>query len=379
MTDDRDRPDRGSESPRPAPGPGVPADGDDLSVSGTSVDGEELLTGAVRGTASGDGAAGDDEGGLAPVIPLFGATRSASSVAIDRDATGRDATGWGGAGRDGAVRDVRPRGRTTDDADATRDDAIHDDTDEWHPTWTDEPRGRAAHPSTGAFRTVQTAPRDEEPTAERFRARGRLSASAPISLFPARGRSSGGAGERRRGRGDGALDPREQAESLLLRKLRTRSLSLSEARTAVRAVEGADDAIVEELIHRFVDLGYLDDAALAEQLVLSATERRGDGRRVVMQTLAKRGIPRDVAEAAVGELPDDDEERALDLARAKIRGVEGRDFDTALRRLAAQLARRGYSSSVALRAARQALDENGVGRSRPRRPPTSGVRFTPDD
>ncbi|WP_256335509.1 regulatory protein RecX [Microbacterium testaceum] len=173
-------------------------------------------------------------------------------------------------------------------------------------------------------------------------------------------------------------EARERAEAVLLRKLRSRSLSLAEARTVIRGVDDADDAIADELIDHFVDLGYLDDAAFAEQLAMSAVERKGEGRRAVAETLRKRGIPRDIAEAALAELPDDDAERALDFARSKVRGVDGAEYDAALRRLAGQLARRGYPSSVALTAARTALEEAGIGRSRSFPRPSSGVRFTPD-
>ncbi|MDF2992022.1 MAG: uncharacterized protein K0S37_2536 [Microbacterium sp.] len=173
-------------------------------------------------------------------------------------------------------------------------------------------------------------------------------------------------------------DARERAEALLLRKLRSRSLSVSEARSALRAVPGAGEVVITELIDRFLDLGYLNDAVFAEQLVLSAVEKRGEGRRAVAQTLLKHGIPRDVADAALAEMPDDDAERALEYARSKARSVGGKDDDAALRRLAGQLARRGYPSSVALHAARQALREVGGGPLRPVRS-LSGVRFTPDD
>ncbi|MBT9606577.1 MAG: RecX family transcriptional regulator [Microbacterium sp.] len=172
---------------------------------------------------------------------------------------------------------------------------------------------------------------------------------------------------------------RDRAEALLLRRLRGRSLSLVEAGAVVREVEGADEAIVDEVVAKFVDLGYLNDEAFAEQLAMSAIERRGQGRRAVVQTLRKRGIPREVADAAVAELPDDDAERALEFARSKIRGVSGKDYDASLRRLAGQLARRGYSSPVSLDAARQALAEAGVRRAPFTRPVPSGVRFTPDD
>lgn len=173
---------------------------------------------------------------------------------------------------------------------------------------------------------------------------------------------------------------RDRAETLLVRKLRGRSLSLAEARTALRAIDGADDLVIDDVLAKFVDLGYLDDEAFAEQLAMSAVERRGQGRRAVAQTLRKRGISREVADAAIAELPDDDAERALDFARSKAHAVGGKDYDASLRRLAGQLARRGYSSSVSLEAARQALAEAGV-RRQPFSRPAQGtaVRFTPDD
>ncbi|WP_285137847.1 regulatory protein RecX [Microbacterium sp. lyk4-40-TSB-66] len=174
-------------------------------------------------------------------------------------------------------------------------------------------------------------------------------------------------------------ETRQRAEAVLLRKLRSRSLSLSEARGVVRGTEGADDFLADEIVDHFVDLGYLDDATFAEQLAMSAVEKRGEGRRAVAETLRKRGIPRDVAEAALAALPDDDAERALDFARSKVRAVEGVEYEAALRRLAGQLGRRGYPSSVALTAARSALAEAGIGRSRPSTRPASGVRFTPDE
>ncbi|MET0297956.1 MAG: regulatory protein RecX [Microbacterium sp.] len=165
---------------------------------------------------------------------------------------------------------------------------------------------------------------------------------------------------------DDADAERELAEKALLRKLRTRSLSLREAR-AVVAERQLDAHTVDAVIDGFVRLGYLDDAALAEQLVHSAVDRKGQGRQAIAQTLAKRGIPRDVADAAIAEMPDDDAERALEFARTKARSMSSLEPDAALRRLMGQLARRGYGGSVAMGAAKQALSEAGGSRS--------GVRF----
>ncbi|WP_231637092.1 regulatory protein RecX [Microbacterium sp. No. 7] len=147
----------------------------------------------------------------------------------------------------------------------------------------------------------------------------------------------------------------DEAEQLLLKKLRTRSLSVREARAALTQA-GLDAAEADALVERFLGNGYLDDAALAEQLMHKAVARKAQGGQAIAQSLAQRGIPRDVIDAALAELPDDESDRALEFARTKARGMTGLDRDVALRRLAGQLARRGFGSS-ALSAARQALDE----------------------
>lgn len=153
---------------------------------------------------------------------------------------------------------------------------------------------------------------------------------------------------------------RSRAEKTLLKKLRTRSLSVAEARVVV-AEHDLDREAIEAVLRAFLDRGYLDDAALADQVVHAGVDRKGQGRRVIAQTLAKRGVPRDVADAALRALPDDDADRALEYARSKAPAMRDLDRDAALRRLSGQLARRGYGGSVAFDAARRALDEQGPG------------------
>jgi regulatory protein len=204
--------------------------------------------------------------------------------------------------------------------------------DRWHPTWRDDPR-RAASPSA--------ADADADGDGGAF---GRADGS---------GEHTG-----RRETQDDSSQAVEQAEKTLLRRLRTRSLSIREARSTLGAF-ALEPHQTDDLLDTMIRLGYLDDAALAEQLVHAGVERRGQGRQVIAQTLAKRGVPRDVADAALAQMPDDDFERALEFARRKAGGIGGQDAQAALRRLSGQLARRGYPSSVAMSAARQALDEVG--------------------
>lgn len=158
--------------------------------------------------------------------------------------------------------------------------------------------------------------------------------------------------------GDGReeRDGAQAAEDALVRALRRRSLSVSEARTRLIR-EDVPAESVEEIIARLGRIGALDDSALAEQLVHIAVNRKRQGRRAVAQTLSARGIARDAIESALAELPDDDAERALEYARGKASRLVRYDEDTALRRLIGQLSRRGFGGGVAMTAARTALEE----------------------
>jgi regulatory protein len=157
---------------------------------------------------------------------------------------------------------------------------------------------------------------------------------------------------------DGATEESSavEAEEQLTRRLRRSALSEREARTFL-AQRGVESSVAEATVERFASLGWIDDAVLAEQLLYAGTSRKGQGRRAIAQTLSTRGIARDVADAALAALPDDDDDRALEYARSKAHGLRSYDLDTAMRRLIGQLARRGYGGSVASSAARTALTE----------------------
>ncbi len=164
----------------------------------------------------------------------------------------------------------------------------------------------------------------------------------------------------------GEDDASARAEKQLLKKLRVRSLSEREARSFLRE-QALEPHAIDALVDAMYRLGYLDDVRLAEQLIHTATTRKAQGRQAIALALGQRGIARDVVDAALAEVDDDDAERALEFARQKARSLRGLERDTALRRLSGQLARRGFGA-LALSTARRALDELD-------RPAPRGVRF----
>lgn len=217
--------------------------------------------------------------------------------------------------------------------------------DEWRSTWADESaaerRGPGPrHPAAAALRAVQAA-------------ESRVTRSGSVT------------GHDHDVTADG--DGYAEASEYLVRRLRGRQLTSREARDALRA-QGVPAEEREQIVTAFEERGYLDDANLAEHLVISGSQRKGQGRVAIARTLRERGIPPEVADEALSVLEDDDAERALEYARSKIAGLRRYDEDTAVRRLVGQLSRRGYGGSVAMNAARTAWREtqrgSGAGRVR---------------
>lgn len=270
---------------------------------------------------------------LAPVIPLFGGV--AATPADEPSATAD------------AASQASPRVKGISLVEPSRDDRVV------HLRGTES----LSEPDAGS-------------PSERHPARGRAGTNSVAPRLRALRDSSGSSDDE-----DEAVDPdrqQEVASESLVRKLRARSLSISEARLVLRG-HHLESGRIDDVIDEFTRRGYLDDMTLAENLVESGSQRKGQGRVALSRALSQRGIPREIVDAVLGELPDDDADRALEFARTKARSMSRLDPDTALRRLMGQLARRGYGGSVAMTAAKTALREATFGG------PTTGVRFVDSD
>ena len=170
---------------------------------------------------------------------------------------------------------------------------------------------------------------------------------------------------------DEEIDPaeeRDRAEHLLLRRLRSRSLSVKEA-TAVLTGTDMDAGEVDEIIERFRELHYIDEERLADQIVHSHHERKGLGRSGVEAEMRRRGLDAMLILTRLEELPDDEAERASELAIKRIRQLDRLDDQTIDRRLTGFLLRKGYSSAAVRAAVKAAMASRSGGGK------TSGVRF----
>ena len=156
------------------------------------------------------------------------------------------------------------------------------------------------------------------------------------------------------GDSDPPPDYEARAHDICLRLLTVRARTRVELAAAL-ARRGIPEEPVERVLDRLAEVGLVDDAAVAQAVVETYTAR-GLARRAVAAKLHQRGVPDDAVGAALAGLPPDQE---IDGARALVsrrqRQLSGLPPQTQARRLAGQLARRGYSAEVVSRVVREAV------------------------
>jgi regulatory protein len=155
------------------------------------------------------------------------------------------------------------------------------------------------------------------------------------------------------------------ARHVSITALARRGLSRRELERHLRD-RGFDDAEIDDEVARLERDGYVDDIALAQNLVGTLQERKGLGRSAIAAELTRRHLAPAAIEYALDLIDTGDElSRARELALKRAGQLRHVDRDTAVRRLSAYLARRGYGGSTIRAAVDQALPSV----------PRSGVAF----
>ncbi|MDP3209339.1 MAG: regulatory protein RecX [Rhodoglobus sp.] len=155
----------------------------------------------------------------------------------------------------------------------------------------------------------------------------------------------------------GGFDPISNASMSALAR---RGMSADEMANYLRGRE-FDVEEVELECERLLNVGLLDDLALAETLVRTLRERKGLGRSALTAELRRRRIDSGVVEEALAQLDsgNDELQRATALAERRAPQLRSLDQTTAKRRLSAFLMRKGYSGSVVSAAVASALAPSG--------------------
>ncbi len=144
--------------------------------------------------------------------------------------------------------------------------------------------------------------------------------------------------------GTAAAEPvdEESARSIALRALGRKAASRRELDRTLERRDVEPD-VREAVLDRLASEGLVDDAQLARDTAERLRERKHMGERGVAAELRRRGLDPDELDDADR---DDELQRAIDAAADRRRRLGSLDDETAERRLAGWLQRRGFSGGT---------------------------------
>jgi len=153
------------------------------------------------------------------------------------------------------------------------------------------------------------------------------------------------------------IEAADAAKQVLLRRLSHAPRTRKELAKDLKDKDISDE-VANVALDRFEEVGLINDQALASNYVSSQHERKGLGKNALRQQLRAKGISDDVALEAISQISDDQEfQAAFALACKKIRSLQRDDAKTQLRKIVGVLARKGYSSNLAFRVAKEVITD----------------------
>ncbi len=153
------------------------------------------------------------------------------------------------------------------------------------------------------------------------------------------------------------IEAADAAKQVLLRRLSHAPRTRKELAKDLKDKDISDE-VANVALDRFEEVGLINDQALASSYVSSQHERKGLGKNALRQQLRAKGISDDMALEAISQISDDQEfQAAFALACKKIRSLQRDDAKTQLRKIVGVLARKGYSSNLAFRVAKEVITD----------------------
>jgi len=153
------------------------------------------------------------------------------------------------------------------------------------------------------------------------------------------------------------IEAADAAKQVLLRRLSHAPRTRKELAKDLKDKDISDE-VANVALDRFEEVGLINDQALASNYVSSQHERKGLGKNALRQQLRSKGISDDVALEAISQISDDQEfQAAFALACKKIRSLQKDDAKTQMRKIVGVLARKGYSSNLAFRVAKEVITD----------------------
>ena len=143
------------------------------------------------------------------------------------------------------------------------------------------------------------------------------------------------------------LDSESALYDAAIKILMRRAHSVSEMKKALIR-RTANEDLIQKVIARLKQNGYIDDARYAKQFARQRTERRKQGKFRVARDLRARGVPDRHIEAAIEEAAQNTDEAAVVRQRIerKLRSFRGEIDHRKLASLYRSLLRAGFSADV---------------------------------
>jgi regulatory protein len=155
-------------------------------------------------------------------------------------------------------------------------------------------------------------------------------------------------------------DPESVARQICLHQLEFAPRTRAEL-AATLAKKGVPADVAEAVLGRFAEVGLINDTLFSEMWVTSRHRGRGLAGRALQQELRRKGVDDETAREAVAALdPDQEEETARGLVRRKLPSTRGLTAEAQVRRLAGMLARKGYGPGMAFRIVKEELAQDGL-------------------
>lgn len=140
-----------------------------------------------------------------------------------------------------------------------------------------------------------------------------------------------------------------------LRILGYRPRSEAEIQRKLRE-QGFDDAVIQAVLERLKQNGFLGDEKFAQDWVENRTTFRPRSKRMLAMELRQKGVVDEEIQKALAETEDENALAYL-AAQQYLRRLDGVDWETFRKRLGGHLARRGFSYGIIAPILRQVWDE----------------------
>ncbi|MEY3966848.1 MAG: hypothetical protein RLZ96_374 [Actinomycetota bacterium] len=145
----------------------------------------------------------------------------------------------------------------------------------------------------------------------------------------------------------------QRAKNILLHQL-SRSMKTRHQLAQVLEKREIPSEISLRVLDRFQEAQLIDDAAFARAFVNSRMSAGGKSKRIMARELSQKGVAPDLIEQALEPVSSEIElELVRDLVKKRAARLQGLDPQTRQRRMLGFLARRGFSTSLALSVMRE--------------------------